>query len=789
MNSKANIMSQTHSTFMRILTSVAFAITATFSGYGQRASSVDQLPASSSAAADEVVSLPAFSVTAPLMNQYQSAEAVSAARTAGKILDIAMTINVITPALIHDVGPGTMFNLTQYFAGVSSGRGTGSGGIDDRQTFRGFESFSRTVDNFSGFMFPQATAPNANGDPVFVEHVELLMGPDAILAPTGTPGGSLNLITKSPLFTQGTDISAQVGHYDANKYTFDSTGPLGSGQHMAYRVIASYQDSKTFLPGANLIFCGSAQFTYRFSDTAKLIVKYFGQQTTFKGTATLCNLDGEQIYTPDTVGGVTLSNTPQPGFEYQGWNGDPSWSYRIARNNTVQAELNAAIGERVNMRLAAQVFYDKTNLMVGFPSPTFTEKWDQVTGQQISVTPINPSALPESTTWQQWKTRQTQIQNDFAGKFEAGGVSLQPLVGWSYQQGSFPYYYALQKRDMPLANLAVMYNPPIPTYSQFTNVNSNTPSNGWLFQAYTFLRVGLLSDRLFLTAGAERTSANVNDYVFPGIYLPSIGQVGSTAPGVNHTFSNTGNAVMPSVKSSHDSYIAGLLYKVLPNVSAYYSFSTNASVTYNVPLWQAGKQHEFGIKSDFFNKRLSVNVDHFQISESNVQAANPLFNIGQSKIQFLYTDLTNHGFEVNVVGGITKDLSVIMSYTNMHLRDFVGRRQRNIPDNLATLLLNYRFSKGALKNANVFAGVIHQGDVAGETVTGFTTLGVAQQVGFYVAAYNVVNAGAGYEFGRYKFNLNVDNALNDKFWWQASSRTSLSPYPTINVRTTVTVHF
>jgi hypothetical protein len=79
--------------------------------------------------------------------------------------------------------------------------------------------------------------------------------------------------------------------------------------------------------------------------------------------------------------------------------------------------------------------------------------------------------------------------------------------------------------------------------------------------------------------------------------------------------------------------------------------------------------------------------------------------------------------------------------------------------------------------------------VAGETATGFTTLGVTKQVGFYVAAYHVVNGGAGYAIGRYKINLNVDNVLNSKFAWEPASRLSVSPYPGITYRLTTTVKF
>ena len=71
-----------------------------------------------------------------------------------------------------------------------------------------------------------------------------------------------------------------MGNYNANKLTVDSTGPIGDGKHMAYRVMAGYQDAKDYIPGAIIIYAGAAEFTYKFSDTAKLTIKYFGQPAT-----------------------------------------------------------------------------------------------------------------------------------------------------------------------------------------------------------------------------------------------------------------------------------------------------------------------------------------------------------------------------------------------------------------------------------------------------------------------------------------------------------------------------
>jgi len=92
---------------------------------------------------------------------------------------------------------------------------------------------------------------------------------------------------------------------------------------------------------------------------------------------------------------------------------------------------------------------------------------------------------------------------------------------------------------------------------------------------------------------------------------------------VLHTFANTGNAVSPSVASFQDAYILGGVYKVTKHVAVYFSETTNAGIASNSPLWQDGKAFEYGIKSEFFNQRLSVTADHFQLSEQNVAAPNP----------------------------------------------------------------------------------------------------------------------------------------------------------------------
>jgi iron complex outermembrane receptor protein len=322
------------------------------------------------------------------------------------------------------------------------------------------------------------------------------------------------------------------------------------------------------------------------------------------------------------------------------------------------------------------------------------------------------------------------------------------------------------------------YAPPPPPLQDYTSGESNLPEMGALSQLYAVTKVGFLDDRVLVSGGATRTWANINDYTSKTFIVSNRG-ISPTGP-----YSDIG------LSSKHDSYLAGVLAKPADFLSVYGTFSSNAAITAssaNAPLWESGKQYEFGAKAEFFQKRLQVSADHFQITEFNLSTPNPAHNTDSSQPTFLLGNATSKGEELNVVGGITKNLSVIASVTNQKYRDLFGRRVRNVPDQIANLLLNYHFLDGALQGANVFVGVVHTGQVAGETVTASTALGVPELPGFYLRPWTIFNAGAGYGWSHYKVNVNIDNALNSKFLWAPASRQSVSGYPGLTFRVTLTL--
>jgi iron complex outermembrane recepter protein len=253
----------------------------------------------------------------------------------------------------------------------------------------------------------------------------------------------------------------------------------------------------------------------------------------------------------------------------------------------------------------------------------------------------------------------------------------------------------------------------------------------------------------------------------------------------------------PAMLNDHrDSYIGSFLVKPAKNVSAYYTYSTNANlVTFNSgngvaqPLWSQGRQHEVTVRSEFLNQRLSATATHFQMQQTNVTSPNPLANTNPGAAGNILTNNTSRGYEFSLIGGVTRNVSVIGSYTDMKYRDAFKRRVRNVPDEMANALVRYSFLEGALKSLSAFGAVSYFGKAPAETITGFTTTGVPRQPGFYTAEWHVFNAGAAYAYERWSFNLNVDNVTNRKFGWQPASRLTVSPYPGLTWRLTATTKF
>lgn len=735
-------------------------------------------PAAAPVADEAAVELPVFTVTSTEeTNRYAPKDSLSAARIRAPLADTSASISVVTKEFLNDIGANSVLDGTRYFSGLGAGRGAGTGGILDRHVIRGFENDGVVLDNF-------ATNYQANLDPQFVERLEVLKGPNNILAPTGTAGGSINSVTKSPKFKAEGFIQYQGGRFDAQKFTLDSTGPIpGTGDKLAYRLVLNHQDTGNFMQGNIEQDDIMAAFTWRINPRSQVTFKYFGIDWLQRGAVSAANTWGIAL-DPNLPAGSSLPNDPPPGFSRRGANGVTEWSERISRIDRYLAEYTTSIGDHLSVRLAGNWHEERFGQDQGLPgipelnasrfnpftgAATPNIVWARQTDGTFTQTPSllwDATKIKRIDTVIQNKNRNRQVQLDIAGTWQVGPISVQPLIGGTYRRDHQPFNFN-KTAALPDINLFAPDND-VPRADPSTfKFNQSTSRTDKTFTSYEFLRLSALDDRIFATGGIAR------------VYLD------------NRT-TNELNKRDSLLKDQKNTYQAGVLVKPIRDVSLYYNYSTNATGVQfnNAPIFRTGEQDEIGGKFRFFGDRLEFDVSYFDISLSNLTTPNPAFNTDPANNPpNLLSSQTNDGFEFELKGQLTDQLSIIASYTDMDLKDSVGRRPRNIANTTWAGLLNYGFSDGALKGLNVHFGVTHSGKTAGETTNGFTALGVAQQPGFWIKSFELYNVGASYSFGKYFVNATVDNLFDHQGFWQAAGRGAIPPIPGINPRVTFGYRF
>lgn len=115
------------------------------------------------------------------------------------------------------------------------------GGLFAEIILRGFSDASFYRNGLNHSLGTQPFRELAN-----VESVEILKGPGSALYGPGEPGGTINFITKKPLFEPMHVLKLGYGSYERFRAEFDSTGPLSESDEFAYRLVGAYENTNSF---------------------------------------------------------------------------------------------------------------------------------------------------------------------------------------------------------------------------------------------------------------------------------------------------------------------------------------------------------------------------------------------------------------------------------------------------------------------------------------------------------------------------------------------------------------
>ncbi|KXU37524.1 hypothetical protein AXK11_02180 [Cephaloticoccus primus] len=772
---------------------VVFAALAAFAAVAAPASAPAQVSPAATVPAraaqsteEEVVTLNPFEVSSSAPARYQSAAAAAGGRIAADVMSTPTTVTVLTQEFISDVGGSRVLDVAKYVAGVGEARLPSA---QDRLAIRGFEITGRRVDGFS-------SADLANYDHGGIERLEVVKGPDALLHPSGAPGGTINLVTKKPQFTPGGSVKVQVGEYNTNRAELDVTGPLS--QSFAYRAVVAAQDSDGYVSRhsrRSLLITPS--LTWRLAPQSNLTLRY--EYYDFKATNDV---------------GLPADPSVGTGMPVRIWEGLPrtfnptygrNSEFRKAEANSATLLFTSTVTDQLSVRLAGRLSevsqpYGESRVRTRYETPV-PAGWTNInprTGEYVPgmLFDPNPPYAPipapavspifelSGTDGVHRHVRNRDLQNDWSYIVEADRAKSTTLLGFAYAYSGITSDE--RARTVPSIDTRTEHYPSGDiTFSPINSMRREAQSR---YQIYLTEQLELFDSRLVLSGG-------VSHVTFNGYYGNKLWEATPTRT-AGHMFPGSG---------SKATYNYGVVLKPLAGISLYYGHTENAVPVGNfaqvslglAPTFSIGEQDEVGIKGSFFEGRVIASVAYYEIEQSGYGIYNP-GNFANPPPATLLPDIfvsrEAKGWEFQVTGSLTPNLSVIASYTDATSRDPNGNMLASVPEMMANAYLRYELGRGPLKGLAVAVGATYMGTSPIENVSGYTPASTPDNLipirpSGYLPARTITDVTLSYERANWSYSLTVANALDKEYWAAADFRNLIVPGTPRNIYGSVSWKF
>jgi len=725
---------------------------------------------------EEIVRLSPFSVQESAdTGRYQAVQASSGSRVRMDLMDSTQSISVLTNEFLSDIGTSQLLDAVKYVAGIGVSNSTDT---MDIMNIRGFQNWEMvTVDGFGQTSY-------INLDPVIIERIEIVKGPNAIIAPQGLPGGLVNNVTKRPLFKNSGSVSYQVGRYDSNRAEIDANYVVKDDK-LALRVVGAFTDADKYLKekySQNLTVM--PMLTYRISPSTELTA----QVIVYNGSATLTNIP-LSIYAVGRRNVHIIEGLPR---DFALSNRDDN---RHESGQRAQFFLTSQLTDNLSMRLAGKWAQQSSRASEMHPSSPRDINGDLLDPQPVQVNPITGewewdgvirsddvrftlAGVKDMTDLQH-----ANLQSDFVFEHLGQGWKSQTVAGFALNyrstSGGYKNAFATPVNGSNLFDLTDSSYTPV-SFIVEPDWEFHSSQRNRSHQVYLYQVLNLFDDRLVLSG-----SLSQNRYFSGG--TDSLSGT-STA--------DRAEATLPS---------AGFVYKLTSGVSLYYGYSEQeilgiARPTALIPGHTSpSRQHEVGLRLRLFDGRLYTTFAYFDIQQDGIWEENTANWIDPlaPKQPGISSNRTSKGFEFEFAWAPTKNLSVIGSFTDFKSRDQGNRRYSHVSERMAGIWGSYSFSEtGSLRGLSFGLGANYVGDRPSDTLGQYTTppqgsgLPPARyQPLFWIPSYIEVEANATYRFNKHwKAQLIIKNLLDKEYIKVATNRT-IYPSTPFNPKLTLRYEF
>lgn len=713
---------------------------------------------------------------------------ITALRSGLKPMDTPQSVQVIGSDVIEQQQAIRLSDVIKNANGVYVG--SARGGAQESFFSRGYDMGANNMFK-NGFRYNSGSIPDVSG----LEKVEFLKGGSALLYGNVAPGGILNLVTKTPSFTQGGEVSMQMGSYAYYKPSIDLYGPLNKS--IAYRINGSYENSESF------------------RDVVKNERFYINPSLLFLVTdKTQITVQGDYLdadWTPDFGTGIIGKEILDlPRNEYFG----ALWS----TGNTKSASASALVNHDFNK-----------NWKLNFNSSFQTYNRNQLSTAQLSGLD-DVKKYPTPGYWNRGLTQGKNLERilgdqlSLQGNFNTGSVKHQIFTGADWENSfATSYTYTFNEKflvtstnpdgtpktyDPSIYDTIYLYDfdpstqrNDIPNARNSKIVNTETNRFGVYFQDLISItnQFKVLAGIRWSWQEAEATTYNEK--------YDKDNEIQTEAP--KNTVPEVGakkldNAFSPKL---------GLVYQPTKDVSLFASYSNsftpNTGTTVDLQPIDPSiiDQYEAGVKTDFLKGFLSTNVTVYQIKNTNLAQTAEFKADGSlntdSTIKVLNGETKSKGIEVDVTARPLEGLSIIAGYSYNDMRytktsglngsPVEGDRLARTPANTANLSFFYTLPSGILKGLSFGAIGNYIGDRIGGWNNQNSTDLVKYPDGIYhreipLEGYTTIDVSAGYTWKKISLLCRLSN-ITDELNYTVHENYSVNPIAPRQVMATLRYKF
>ncbi|MDZ3979541.1 TonB-dependent receptor, partial [Acinetobacter baumannii] len=565
---------------------------------------------------------------------YKVDSSSSATRSEIALQNTPQSVSVVTQKVIEDIGATRLVEALDLAGGVTRANNFGGQGLTGFNV-RGFTSgeFYR-----NGFPINRGypNAPDSNT----IERVDVLRGPSSSLYGRGDPGGTFNLISKTPKSEQQTTLGAQLNSEGLYRTTVDTTGTIPNAENIGYRLSVIAEGGDSYRDHVESKRYGIAPvIQWQATDATKV---------TFEADI-LRNqhpLDRGHTRYPTQK---SFNSSPETYL----WETGKYYNRLYNDNNMTQLRVEHDLGNDWKLNAGVQYLNGKLH------------------GYAVEANGIqnDGETLGRNYNYRELKWQDTDAQINLTGNFQLLGLAHTLVTGLEYENYDYKSYIIRSSGDIGSYPINI-YNPvlgqPLPELNRVTTHDRENLKTTALF----------VQDQIDLN---ERLSA----------------LLGLRFEHYEHDYKN----LLPNTtnwNTSHDAFIPrlGLVYKASDDLSLYgnaaKSFKPNTGASRNGEGFdpEEGTAYELGFKWQALDNMLSIDSAIFYANKENVLTLDPV----DSAYKVAAGEVRSRGIELNIAGQITPAWKIIggYAYTDAEVtKDNTlqkGTALANIPKNSFNLL-------------------------------------------------------------------------------------------------------